>query len=59
MDRRLVLQLADLAFTDQAHNVVLAGGPGTGKNHLAAGTGVAGIMVFAPFREPDLGDLCP
>ena len=36
-------QLADLSFTDQAHNVVLIGGPGTGKTHLAIALGVAGI----------------
>ena len=27
VDRKLVLQLADMAFTEQAHNVVLVGGP--------------------------------
>jgi hypothetical protein len=32
-----------LAFTEQAHNVVLVGGPGTGKTHLATAIGVAGI----------------
>ena len=35
VDRKLVMQLADLDFTEQAHNVVLLGGPGTGKTHLA------------------------
>jgi len=44
VDRKLVAQLADLAFTDQAQNVVLVGGPGTGKTHLATAIGVAGIM---------------
>ena len=39
----MVKQLADLSFTDQAHNVVLIGGPGTGKMHLAIALGVAGI----------------
>jgi len=43
VDRKLVMQLADLAFTEQAHNVVLVGGPGTGKSHLAIALGVAGI----------------
>ena len=43
VDRKLVLQLAELAFTEQAHNVVLVGGPGTGKTHLATAIGVAGI----------------
>jgi DNA replication protein DnaC len=27
VDRKLVLQLAELAFTEQAHNAVLVGGP--------------------------------
>ena len=43
VDETLVKQLADLSFTDQAHNVVLIGGPGTGKTHLAIALGVAGI----------------
>ena len=43
VERVLVSQLASLAFTDQAHNVVLIGGPGTGKTHLASALGIAGI----------------
>lgn len=43
VDETLVKQLADLSFTEQAHNVVLIGGPGTGKTHLAIALGVAGI----------------
>ncbi|MDQ3056898.1 MAG: ATP-binding protein, partial [Pseudomonadota bacterium] len=31
IDRDLIQRLADLSFTDAAHNVVLVGGPGTGK----------------------------
>ena len=44
VDRKLVTQLADLSFTEQAHNVVLVGGPGTGKTHLATAIGVSGIV---------------
>jgi DNA replication protein DnaC len=44
VDRKLVLQLAETDFTEAAHNVVLVGGPGTGKTHLATAIGVAGIM---------------
>lgn len=43
VDRKLVMTLADMSFTEHAHNVVLVGGPGTGKSHLAVAVGVAGI----------------
>ena len=43
VERRLITQLSDFAFTDVAHNVVFIGGTGTGKTHLASALGVAGI----------------
>lgn len=43
VDRALISQLADLSFTEAAHNVVLIGGTGTGKTHLATALGVGGI----------------
>jgi DNA replication protein DnaC len=43
VDRKLISQLADLSFTESAHNVVLIGGTGTGKTHLATALGVSGI----------------
>ena len=43
VDRGLIDELSDLAFTDAAHNVVLIGGTGTGKTHLATALGVSGI----------------
>jgi len=43
VDRKLIQQLAELAFTEPAHNAVLVGGPGTGKTHLATAIGVSGI----------------
>ena len=43
VDRKLIYTLAELAFTEQTQNVVLVGGPGTGKTHLATAIGVSGI----------------
>ena len=43
VDRKLVGTLATAAFTDEAHNAVLVGGPGTGKTHLATAIGVSSI----------------
>ena len=43
VDRQLILQLARGQFTETAQNVVLVGGTGTGKTHLATALGVAGI----------------
>jgi DNA replication protein DnaC len=33
-----------MTFTEGAHNLVLVGGPGSGKTHLATAIGVSGIM---------------
>ena len=44
VDRKLVTQLAETSFTEAAHNVVLVGGTGSGKSHLATAIGVAGIV---------------
>lgn len=43
VDQKLVGQLATLSFTETAQNVVLIGGPGTGKTHLATAIAVSGI----------------
>ena len=43
VDQKLIEQLATLSFTEAAHNVVLVGGTGTGKTHLATALGVSGI----------------
>jgi DNA replication protein DnaC len=38
-----VKQLATAAFMDSAHNLILVGGTGTGKTHIATALGVAAI----------------
>lgn len=43
VDKSLIDELATLAFTEEAHNVVFIGGTGTGKTHLATALGVSGI----------------
>ena len=42
-DRRQIDQFATTAFTDQAENIVLIGGTGTGKTHLATALGIHAI----------------
>jgi DNA replication protein DnaC len=44
IDVALVKSLHGCDFIEQAHNVVLIGGPGTGKTHLATAIGVQAIM---------------
>lgn len=44
VDRSLIDGLADMTFTEQAHNVVFIGGTGTGKTHLATALGIVGIV---------------
>jgi DNA replication protein DnaC len=47
--RQLVMRLAGMTFTKGAHDLVLVGGPGSGKTHLATAIGVAGIMHHGRF----------
>lgn len=44
VDERLIRELAEGQYAQAAHNVVLIGGTGTGKTHLATSLGVHGIQ---------------
>ncbi|MGH8114150.1 MAG: IS21-like element helper ATPase IstB [Rhodanobacteraceae bacterium] len=46
VDEALVRQLHTGTFMQAAHNVVLVGGPGTGKSHLATALGVQTITAL-------------
>lgn len=43
VNEALVRQLHRCEFLDEAHNVVLVGGPGTGKTHIATALGVQAV----------------
>ena len=43
LSQAVVEQLASAAFMETAHNLILVGGTGTGKSHLATAIGVAAI----------------
>lgn len=40
LDRKVVRELAALAFVERAENVILLGPPGVGKTHIAIGLGI-------------------
>lgn len=50
-------QLATASFMDQAHNLILAGGTGTGKTHLATALAVAAIHQGKRIRFYNAVDL--
>ncbi len=49
VDQRLIHKLADLAFAQDAQNVVLIDGPGTGKTHVATALGISGLSQRVRF----------
>ena len=61
VDQKLIRQLADLSFAEEAQNVVFIGGTGTGKTHLATALGVSGITHHSKrvrfFSTVDLANL--
>lgn len=46
VEESLIIELANLSFTETGQNVVLIGGPGTGKTHLATAIGVSGVTRY-------------
>jgi DNA replication protein DnaC len=50
-------QLATAAFMGQAHNLILVGGTGTGKTHLATALGIAAIHLGKRVRFYNAVDL--
>lgn len=61
IDRKVIRELAGLAFAERAENVILLGPPGVGKTHLAIALGVkaveAGHRVFFLTLENLIGRL--
>ena len=55
--KRQVEQLATAGFMDDAHNLILVGGTGTGKTHLATAIGVAAIHLGKRLRFFNAVDL--
>ena len=57
LDQGQIQQLASAAFMGSAHNLILVGGTGTGKTHLATALGVAAIHQGKRLRFYNAVDL--
>ena len=57
LSEAVVAQLASAAFMETAHNLILVGGTGTGKTHLATAIGVAAIHQSKRIRFFNAVDL--
>ncbi len=57
IDRAPIEQLANAQFTETAHNLILVGGTGTGKTHLATALGIAAIHQGKRVRFYNVVDL--
>jgi DNA replication protein DnaC len=57
LQRGHIEQLANGGFMDQAHNLILVGGTGTGKTHLATALGIAAIHQGKRLRFYNAVDL--
>ncbi len=55
--RQQIEQLATARFMDEAHNLILVGGTGTGKTHLATAFGVAAVHLEKRIRFFNAVDL--
>ncbi len=55
--RQQIEQLATTSFMDEAHNLILVGGTGTGKTHLATAFGVAAVHLGKRIRFFNAVDL--
>ena len=57
LEKARIEQLATASFMEQAHNVILVGGTGTGKTHLATALSVAAIRLGKRIRFYNAVDL--
>jgi len=57
LSRQQIEQLATAGFMDDAHNLILVGGTGTGKTHLATALGIAAIHHGKRIRFFNVVDL--